>query len=181
MPVFRKTIHADGSLLCTGEYKRMTMLGASLSVPAGEFVIRAETAEYFGEVQEPVTGKEVCTRNSTNALIGVDWYVGNEWQLGVQYSHKYICGDLSDVMSYRNSGMTTVRISKDLLRGTLNFSTFAYIDVTNGGIYDRLSTDYALTDQIHIVLGYDFFHADKGQFAMYDRNSEVWIKLKYSF
>lgn len=50
-----------------------------------------------------------------------------------------------------------------------------------GNVYNRLSADFALTDQIHTLLGYDFFHADKGQFAMYDRNSEVWIKLKYSF
>lgn len=181
MPVFRKTFNEDGSLLCEGKYRRMTMLGADLSVALGKFVVRAEAAEYFGEAQEPVVGKEVCTRNSTNALVGVDWYAGNDWQLGVQYSHKYISGNLSDISSYRNSGMATVRVSKDLLRNTLNLSTFAYIDVTNGGIYNRLSADYALTDQIHAVLGYDFFHADKGQFAMYDRNSEVWVKLKYSF
>lgn len=181
MPVFRKNVGADGSLLCEGEYRRMTMLGADLSVPTGKFVIRAEAAEYFGEAQEPVVGKEAGTRNSTNALVGVDWYAGNDWQLGVQYSHKYISGNLSDISSCRNSGMATVRISKDLLRNTLNFATFAYIDVTNGGIYNRLSADYALTDQIHTVLGYDFLHADNGQFAMYDRNSEVWLKLKYSF
>lgn len=181
MPVFRKTAGADGSLLCEGEYRRMTMLGADLSVPAGKFVIRAEAAEYFGEAQEPAAGKEVETRNSTSALIGVDWYAGNDWQLGMQYSHKYISGDLSDISSCRNSGMATVRISKDLLRSTLNIATFAYVDVTNGGVYNRLSADYALTDQIHTLLGFDLFHADRGQFAMYGRNSEVWMKVKYSF
>lgn len=181
MPVFRKTLAPDGSLLCEGEYRRMTMLGADLSVPFGKFVLRAEAAEYFGEAQEPIVGAEVTIRNTTNALIGMDWYAGNDWQLGVQYSHKYISGSLRDISSYRNTGMATVRISKDLLHNTLNLSTFAYIDVTNGGVYNRLSADYALTDQIHAVLGYDLFHADSGQFAMYDRNSEVWMKLKYSF
>lgn len=181
MPVFRKTVAADGSLLCEGEYRRMTMLGADLSIPLGKFVVRAEAAEYFGEAQEPVASAPVVTRNSTNALIGVDWYAGNDWQLGLQYSHKYISGDMSGISSCRNAGMATVRISKDLLHSTLSLSTFAYVDVANGGVYNRLSADYGLTDQIHALLGYDFFHADKGQFAMYDRNSEVWIKLKYSF
>lgn len=88
---------------------------------------------------------------------------------------------MSGISSYRNSGMATVRISKDLLHNTLSISNFGYVDVANGGVYNRLYADYALTDQIHVFLGYDFFHADKGQFAMYDRNSEVWIKLKYSF
>lgn len=181
MPVFRKTVTENGSLLCEGEYRRMTMVGANLSVPSGKFVVRAEVAEYFGEAQEPVVNTPVVTRNSTNALVGLDWYAGNDWQLGVQYSHKYISGDLSGISSYRNSGMATVRISKDLLRNTLNLSDFAYVDVANGGVYNRLSADYGLTDQIHVFVGYDFFRADKGQFAMYDRNSEVWIKLKYSF
>lgn len=80
-----------------------------------------------------------------------------------------------------NSGMATLKIGKELLRNTLNISTFAYVDITNGGIYNRLSAEYAITDQIHAFLGYDLFHADKGQFAMYDKNSEVWLKLKYSF
>lgn len=82
MPVFRKTVTADGSLFCEGEYRRMTMLGADLSVPLGKFVIRAEAAEYLGEAQDPVVNAVIVTRNSTNALIGLDWYAGNDWQLG---------------------------------------------------------------------------------------------------
>lgn len=179
MPVFRKTAAADGSLSCEGVYRRMTMIGADMSLPLGKFVLRAEAAEYLAEAQEPVTGKDVCTRNTTNALIGVDWYAGNDWQIGLQYYHKYINGDMSDISSYRNTGMATVRLSKDLLRSTLKISTFAYVDVTNGGVYNRLSVDYAITDQIHVASGYDFFNAKKGQFAMYDRNSEVWFKLRY--
>ena len=73
-------------------------------------------------------------------------------------------------------------ISKDLLHGTLSCGqSFAYIDVTHGGIYNRLSADYALNDQLHATLGYDFFHADRGMFTVYDKNSEVFLKLKYSF
>ncbi|MBQ2108471.1 MAG: hypothetical protein II476_00580 [Bacteroidales bacterium] len=77
--------------------------------------------------------------------------------------------------------MATVRISKDLLRSTLKLSTFAYIDVTNGGVFNRLSADYAVTDTIHAIVGYDLLQADSGMFLMYDKNSEIWIKLKYSF
>lgn len=31
------------------------------------------------------------------------------------------------------------------------------------------------------VLGYDYFYAKAGMFTTYARNSEVWLKLKYSF
>ena len=158
-----------------GEYRRMTMLGADCSLPLGRFVLRGEVAEYLDEAQASVN-QEVPRAASTNALLGIDWYAGNDWSLSAQYAHKYVSsGD------HRNSGLATFRISKDLLRNTLALQSFVYIDVTNGGIYNRLSADYALNDQLHATLGYDFFHADRGSFTVYDHNSEVFLKLKYSF
>ena len=68
-----------------------------------------------------------------------------------------------------------------MVLSVVGMKRFAYIDVTHGGIYNRLSADYALNDQLHATLGYDFIHADRGMFTVYDRNSEVFLKLKYSF
>ena len=158
-----------------GQYRRMTMLGADCSLPLGRFVLRGEVAEYLDEAQASVN-QEVPRAASTNALLGIDWYAGNDWSLSAQYAHKYVAGG-----DHRNSGLATFRISKDLLRNTLALQSFAYVDVTNGGIYNRLSADYALNDQLHATLGYDYFHADRGSFTVYDNNSEVFVKLKYSF
>lgn len=160
-------------MLCNGvgEYRRMTMLGADVSVPMGKFVVRGEVAEYLDELQ---TGGTRAA--STNALLGIDWYAGNDWTLSAQYSHKYVA-----LGEHRNTALSTLRISKELLHNTLALQTFAYIDVTNGGIFNRLSADYALNDQIHAVIGYDYFHADGGMFAIYNKNSELFFKLKYSF
>lgn len=158
-----------------GQYRRMTMLGADCSLPLGRFVLRGEVAEYLDEAQASVN-QEVPRAASTNALLGIDWYAGNDWSLSAQSAHKYVASG-----EHRNSGLATFRISKDLLRNTLALQSFAYIDVTNGGIYNRLSADYALNDQLHATLGYDFFHADRGSFTVYDNNSELFLKLKYSF
>jgi hypothetical protein len=159
-----------------GEYRRMTMLGADVSIPVGKFVLRGELAEYLDEAQSAIDVKEVPRAASTNALIGIDWYAGNDWSLSAQYAHKYVAwGEL------RNTGLATFRISKELLHNTLALQSFAYIDVTNGGVYNRLSADYALNDQLHAIIGYDYFHADRGMFTVYNKNSEVFLKLKYSF
>lgn len=161
MPVF-----CDG----IGQYRRMTMLGADVSVPVGKFVVRGEVAEYLDEAQ---TFGRAAT---TNALLGIDWSAGNDWSFSAQYSHKYITsGD------NRNSGLATFRISKELLHNTLALQSFAYVDVTNGGVYNRLSADYAINDQLHATIGYDYFHADRGMFTVYKKNSELFFKLKYSF
>ena len=159
-----------------GEYRRMTMLGADVSVPVGQFVVRGEVAEYLDEAQSGMGVNEVPRAASTNALVGVDWYAGNDWSLSAQYLHKYVAwGDI------RHTGLATVRVSKDLLHNTLALQTFAYIDVTNGGVFNRLSADYALNDQLHAIIGYDYFYADRGMFTVYDKNSELFFKLKYSF
>jgi hypothetical protein len=68
-----------------------------------------------------------------------------------------------------------------LLHNTLALQSFAYVDVTNGGVYNRLSADYAINDQFHATIGYDYFHADRGMFTIYKKNSELFFKLKYSF
>ncbi|MCR4853290.1 MAG: hypothetical protein K5893_06855 [Prevotella sp.] len=159
-----------------GEYRRMTMLGADLSLPLGQFVVRGEFAEYLDETQPTLASHEVPRAASSNLLVGVDWYPGNDWTISAQYAHKYVASG-----NHRNTALSTLRVSKQLLHNALALQTFAYIDVTNGGVYNRLSADYALNDQLHALIGYDFFHADKGMFTVYDENSEVWMKLKYSF
>ena len=122
----------------------------------------------------------VC-RNTYNFLAGVDWYLGTDWNFSAQYFHKYTAGNLDGLSVYRHAALATARISKELMRNSLKLSTFAYVDVSNGGVFNRFPASYALNDQIELTTGYDFFHADKGKFAMYKQNSEVWVKAKYSF
>ena len=182
MPALSLTVSNDGkSLLVKGEYHRMTMLGVDCSLPVGQFVLRGEAACYFDEAQSRGVGKDVVCRNTYNILAGVDWYPGNDWNFSAQYCHKYTAGNLDGLSVYRHAALATARISKELMRNSLKLSTFAYVDVSNGGVFNRFSASYALNDQIELTAGYDFFHADKGKFAMYKQNSEVWVKAKYSF
>lgn len=180
MPVFTTNVVND-TLSALGHYKRLTMLGADISIPISKIVLRAEVAEYLDEAQTPVFGTDVQCANSLNALIGLDWYAGNDWSLSAQYAHKSIASHRALISTYKNSGTATVRIAKELLNNTLSVQTFAYIDVTCGGIYNRLSADYSVTDQLHCIIGYDLFSADSGMFAMYGDNSEVWLRVKYNF
>jgi hypothetical protein len=157
-----------------GVYRRMTMLGADCSIPVGQLVLRGEFAQYLDEVQPSID--QPVRAASSNTLLGVDWYAGNNWSLSLQYSHKYVAWGM-----HRHTGLSTFRISKELLHNTLALQSFAYVDVTNGGVFNRLSADYALNDQMHVMLGYDYFHATRGLFSVYRKNSETWFKLKYSF
>ena len=115
MPCFAGSVSQDGSLVFNGVYDRMTMLGADASLPLGKLVVRSEFAEYLGEVQTPTQIEtNPQKKNTLNFLIGIDWYPGNDWTIAAQYSHKYIAGFSTGIAGYRNSGLATLRIAKDL-------------------------------------------------------------------
>lgn len=165
-------------VLCNniGVYRRITMLGADISVPLKQFVIRSEIATYLDEAQPTTIKQGVPQATSINMLLGIDWYAGNDWFFSAQYNHRYVNFD-----KHHNSGLATLRISKELLNNAISLQNFTYIDITNKGIYNRLSADYSLNDQLHTIVGFDSFRGSNGSFAIYKHNSEIWIKLKYSF
>lgn len=144
-------------------YHRLSVVGGDVSVPFGNFVFRGELADNIDDHSE----------HQGNALAGLDWYPGNDWNLSVQFNQTFGAGE--------RTSLATLRISKVLLNNSLTLSTFAYADVKDLGVFNRFSADWAATDQMHVVLGYDLFHAEKGMFLTYAHNSEVWLKLKYSF
>ena len=100
----------------------------------------------------------------------------------LQYNHNTISDYENTLSNYRNYGMATVNIKKDLMRNLLKLSAFGRFDcANNGAFFIRFNADYQLSDQLAISGGYDWFNANKGTFFMYRDNSEVFIKAKYCF
>lgn len=169
MPVYTQA-RQNKKILMYPSYHRMTMLGADLSKPFGNFVFRLEAAyninkAYVSE-KEPW---EVKQHNIVNALLGIDWYPAHEWTISCQYNR-----------DDKNS-LLTANLSKKLLNSSLKLSNFLYYDLSHDSFFNRLSGDYELTDQIHLIAGYDLFHGNKGLFGRYKHNSELFFKAKYSF
>lgn len=169
------------SVVIHGIHESMTMIGGDMSMPIGEFVLRAEIAEYFGEALGYASNLDYARKNTFNALGGIDWYAGDNWTFMVQYLHKYIADYSHNLAAEKNSSEMTFRISKELLNNTLKLSLYGVFDIDNLGYYGRASGDYSVTDQVMLSLGYDHFGGKRGQLASYDKNREVWAKAKYYF
>ena len=169
------------SVVIHGIHESMTMIGGDLSMPIGEFVLRAEIAEYFGEALGYASNLDYARKNTFNALGGIDWYAGDNWTFMVQYLHKYIADYSHNLAAEKNSSEMTFRISKELLNNTFKLSLYGVFDIDNLGYYGRASGDYSVTDQVMISLGYDHFGGKRGQLAGYKKNREVWAKAKYYF
>ncbi|WP_329905126.1 DUF1302 family protein [Porphyromonas pogonae] len=165
-------------------YYRMGFVGGDFSKPLGEFVIRGEVAfnigKHFSYKPEAMSMAQKGF-NTVNWLVGMDWYAPAEWMLMAQLSSESIFGYEPYVAQSHHSTLFTLNVSKKLLNSTLQLSDFTYIDLNYGGWFSRFAADYALSDPIHVSLGYDWFGGNKGMFGMYSKNSEAWIKAKYSF
>ena len=170
-----------GAVVVRGVHEPMTMIGGDFSMPLGEFVIRAEVAEYFDEALGYKNNLDYARKNTFNALGGIDWYAGDNWTFMVQYLHKYIADYSDELAAEKNTSEMTFRISKELLNNTLKLSLYGVFDIDNLAYYARVSGDYALNDQITLSVGYDHFGGKRGQLADYDKNREVWAKAKYYF
>jgi len=144
-------------------YHRLTVIGGDISIPFGNFVLRGELADNIDD----------NASHQGNALLGLDWYPGADWNISAQFNHTFGAG--------KYSSLATFRISKALLNNALTLSSFAYADVRELGVFNRFSVDWSATDQVHVILGYDYFDAKAGMFVRYAHNSEAWLKIKYSF
>lgn len=181
MPALRPVDISDEYISVDACYDRMTMLGGDVSIPLDKFVFRGEFAENLDELLSTRSGSPE-NANTANALVGVDWYPGDDWTVMAQYSHCYISNYTPRFSNYRNSGMASINIKKELLRNTLKLSAFGRFDCSNeGAFFIRFAGDYLLTDQITLTAGYDWFDAHAGSFAMYNKNSEIFAKAKFSF
>lgn len=182
MPLTKTMLKAPDTLVFMQEYNRLNVLGIDVSKPLGQFVLRGEAAFNFDKQfahQKPNMPNQ--KHHTANYLLGIDWFAPDEWMLSAQFSSESIFKHSKTISNDKNSYLATFNISKKLLNSNLQLSDFIYIDLLNGGFFNRFSADYSLTDQIRFVVGYDHFQGDEGMFSYYKNNSEVWIKAKYSF
>ncbi len=172
----------DPLLVIRPKHHRLTVAGLEFSFPWEDFVFRGEAAFYKGRYlarHSPV--QDALARNLIKWLAGVDWTPGNDWSIIAQLVGESIFDYQEDLAARQNSFLATLNISRKLINQRLTISNMVYLDFDNSGFYDRLKVDYEVLDGFHLSAGLDIFQGHEGQFAIYEDNSQLWIKAKYNF
>jgi len=169
-------------LLIHQKYYRYGFLGIDLSAPVHEFVLRCDIAMYFNKPYEAqnLEGKPY-KRNIINALMGLDWYPGNNWTVSGQISNNLILNHSEKIAERQHNWLATLSISKTLAHETIEISSFSYIGLQEIDLFNRSYIDVSMTDEFHLLSGFDLFLGNDGSFGQYQKNSELWLKAKYSF
>ncbi len=170
------------ALVIIPKHHRLTIFGLTFSRPWSDFVFRGEAAFYRGQYlacSPPSRGP--LPGNLVKWLAGLDWTPGNDWTITAQVVGQSIFHHDSVFAARENSLLGTLNISRKLMNQRLTLSNMLYFDCDNKGLYDRIKADYEVSDGFHLSAGLDVFQGNKGQFKIYENNSQAWIKAKYNF
>ena len=176
------------------EYYRIGMAGIDAAIPAGDVTIRLESAWIGGRYFEPkkqmpiLSGTQLIfdqavRKHQLLALAGLDW-IKNSWTLSAQYFEDLILNHKNDIERPMHKGFVSLNISKTFLRDTLKLSASGAVDINYGSTSSTYSVDYALTDNMHVILGGDIYtkgYDGKGDFAQLNKISSIWVKGRFNW
>jgi len=140
----------------TGKYYRYGMAGFDLAVPAGAFVIRAESAFFIERAlqlgQTSLGGYK--RKNELRALAGFDWNK-NGWMLTAQYYGDVVFAYVDSLARDAYEHGATANISKTLFSETLTLSCTGLVRLNDLDGFAGLKAKYSLTDEISLALAFD--------------------------
>lgn len=140
----------------TGKHYRYGMAGFDLAVPAGAFVIRAESAFFIERaLQLGQTSLGGCKRkNELRALAGFDWNK-NGWMLTAQYYGDVVFDYVDSLARDAYEHGATANLSKTLFSETLTLSCTGLVRLNDLDGFAGLKAKYSLTDEISLALAFD--------------------------
>lgn len=169
----------------TGKYYRYGMAGFDLAVPAGAFVIRAESAFFIERALQlgGSFGGGYERKNELRSLAGFDW-IQNGWTITAQYYGDAVFGYVDSLAREAYEHGATANISKTLFSETLTLSCTGLVRLNDLDGFAGLKAKYSLTDEISLLLAFDgYFPGPKsdGTYGKYKDLSCVRFEGVFTF
>lgn len=179
LPFMSYTAEPLSSVNVNGGYERMAMLGLDTAIPAGEFVLRFESA-FFPERYMQTSADWQAERQSAGldfsaserhsqiiGLAGLDWSPSG-WTITAQYIADYAFGEAESLDRKTYQHQASLTVEKALLNDTMTLSALAFLDLRDFSSSTELSAEYSLTDAIKLALiGNIFLEGPDGKTGLY--------------
>jgi hypothetical protein len=188
-PAMHVTRHIDPvtmqltSLTVRPEYHRLSMGGASSSLPPGPLVTRGEGGYYSGrrfQTADPAVPGAVLEKDYLHYMVGVDYTLAGV-RLSAQFIQEHILNYEDGLLNDEFENTMTFLARKDFFRERLWIDLFVYAGLNNNDALIRPKATYSLADGFEIQAGANIFTGTEGRFGQYNDNSMVYAKFKYSF
>lgn len=173
-------------------FPRLGVYGASIRQPLWGGVANAEIGWY--DSRDSDGGRNPFVDNSEiRALVGYERELVPEFTAGVQWYAEHML----DYSRYRNAHIrllqgtprdrtrhvATVRLTRMLMNQNLTLSLFTFVSPTDKDAYLRPKISYKLTDAWLLEAGGNWFlgRDDDSFFGQFEKNSNLWASVRYSF
>jgi hypothetical protein len=173
-------------ILLPTRHSRLLMLGSTLNVALGNWLLRGEVAYHDGlqyfHLRERKTSR-------LDVLVGIDYAGFSETLIAVDVVNRRVHGWESALLgapdfTRRNSVEIAFRIQRDFFREKLHVMLLAvgFGKKLEDGSAVRLGADYDLLDALTIGGGILLFQSgDLPPLSAFGRNDRVYVQAKYSF
>jgi hypothetical protein len=168
------------------KHARIRMLGSATNLAVGNWLIKAEAAWFDGLQYANTPGVEY---ERIDLGGGLEYSGFSEATVSLEAVNRYIRDYASSLAQppdevRENEFQWALRLSKDFLNDTLTLTLLAstFGVKADGGAFQRLDADYAITDELEIRGGIVLYQSgDKGAFQNVDANDRLFAVLKYYF
>lgn len=173
-------------VLLPTRHSRLTLLGSTLNVALGNWLLRGEVAYLDGLEYFHRSGRKT---SRLDLLVGVDYSGFTDTLIAVDLVNRRVHGRQSSLLdtpdfTRRNAVEVAFRVQRDFLRDTLHVTLLAvgFGKKLEDGSVVRLGVDYDLLDALSIGGGVLLFQSgDLPPLSAFGRNDRVYLQTKYSF
>lgn len=187
------TAKADSSkITMSSNHKRLWMAGFETAVPAGNFVLRAESAfiagrNFSGKKWEDNGGSMECVPHKSRqlcALAGFDWNIAGA-TVTAQYIEDILLDyDSVEIERKKRMPKATLSLEKSFLHDLLTLSFSGIMNLNDKDCAFCPSAEYEISDSLKVKAGSDIYTKGQDSSSTYGKLKEAscaHIRLTYSF
>ena len=170
-------------------YPKLNIYGASVRGQQLGGIIWLEGG-YFHSREDKDGDNPAVPNSLLTGMIGFERQLASNFAGNLQYQaefmldyDKYEAGVVGANKEDELRSLITSRLTRTYSMETVILSSFVFFSPTDKDIYWRFAVDYKYSDEVKLTLGGNLFEGDQPytDFAAYDLNDNLYLKLTYGF
>jgi len=161
--------------------------GLNFSRPFGTFVFRGEGGyypeRYFDTVdQKYLTDGMLVEKGFAQGMLAMDYQLTGDIDIGIQAIHERILDYEDGIVNDEKNPISSLLIKGSFFNETVLPMILILYNIDNKSSLSRIMVDWNFSDSFTITFGADILEGDSDTiFGQFDRNDNLYLKLRYSF
>jgi len=173
-----------------GYFPKMSSWGASARLPLASGLFNTEFA-YYNSIEDGSGLSPTVPNSQSRLLFGYEQELITNLTAGVQlyfektedYGELRTTAPAVEILPAEFRQLATLRLTYRAMQQKLIWSLFGFYSRTDEDAYTRLSVSYRQDDKWSYVAGANVFAGkdDFSVFGQHEKNSNVWLRIRYRF